>query len=456
MQRLSGVLMVLAGTALGGYMVLPSPKTIADKLADLAQLSSSAESGANVGDARSSPALASPGLPAGGETRIAPTTAPRVFSATAPLAPPAAAPAPATTWTAVVTSEPNAQGNLKSSRPGDYETRAQLAGDLQRELKRVGCYGGEITGSWTPSTKRAMSEFMDRVNATLPVDEPDYILLTLVQGHAAIACGADCPSGQVMSGGGRCVPQQVVAQASRKLQRLEERRIVEARRAQQQERLVQEHQASEARRMAEARKTADVARIAAAAMPQAKPGVSKAAKAQQTAALMAEKLPWLDEIPASTAENGPVLERVLPPPGMMSIGGPRVSAPEMPAGVAAVTPDRGPDPATAFEGAGNEASTAAATADGVIVAPAPRRAVRPAAWASRQNAVQGLPGTKSGPAVQRRYPSAKIVRRPPPHNGYYQRPRTYYYASNYGKPRRGQPRPGTLHCNVLQSMGGIY
>jgi peptidoglycan hydrolase-like protein with peptidoglycan-binding domain len=49
---------------------------------------------------------------------------------------------------------------------------------LQSELKRVGCYGGVINGVWTGSTRQAMKAFMDRVNATLPTDLPDTILLT--------------------------------------------------------------------------------------------------------------------------------------------------------------------------------------------------------------------------------------------------------------------------------------
>jgi hypothetical protein len=64
--------------------------------------------------------------------------------------------------------------------PGD---RVGLTRALQRELKRVGCYNGEITGQWTTSTRMAMRAFTERVNASLPVDKPDPVLLSLVQGH---------------------------------------------------------------------------------------------------------------------------------------------------------------------------------------------------------------------------------------------------------------------------------
>ena len=63
-----------------------------------------------------------------------------------------------------------------------------LARQLQSELKRVGCYDGEITGVWSPRTREAMKAFTDQANATLPVDKPDHILLALVQGHHGVAC----------------------------------------------------------------------------------------------------------------------------------------------------------------------------------------------------------------------------------------------------------------------------
>ncbi len=95
--------------------------------------------------------------------------------------------------------------------PGD---RASLARALQRELQRVGCYEGEVNGSWTTSTRMAMKAFTDRVNASLPIDAPDYILLSLVQRHDGRACGTNCPSGQLLSDEGRCVPSAVLAKAA--------------------------------------------------------------------------------------------------------------------------------------------------------------------------------------------------------------------------------------------------
>lgn len=97
--------------------------------------------------------------------------------------------------------------------PGDRYT---LTRELQRELRRVGCYDGNIDGAWTPASRRAMKSFTDRANASLPVDQPDYILLRLVQGTRGQVCGTSCPSGQELGRDGRCVPAALVAQTGRK------------------------------------------------------------------------------------------------------------------------------------------------------------------------------------------------------------------------------------------------
>jgi hypothetical protein len=86
---------------------------------------------------------------------------------------------------------------------------------LQEELKRAGCYAGEVNGAWTTSTRRAMQAFMERVNAVLPIDQPDGILLALVQGHPGKVCGAPCPIGQGLSRDSQCVPKAILAMAER-------------------------------------------------------------------------------------------------------------------------------------------------------------------------------------------------------------------------------------------------
>jgi hypothetical protein len=57
-----------------------------------------------------------------------------------------------------------------------------------------------------------MQTFTERVNAVLPIDQPDGILLALVQGHPDKVCGISCPAGQSLSHFLQCVPNALLAQ----------------------------------------------------------------------------------------------------------------------------------------------------------------------------------------------------------------------------------------------------
>jgi len=91
--------------------------------------------------------------------------------------------------------------------PTDHEG---LARELQRELRRAGCYEGAINGVWTPATRSAMQRFTERVNATLPLDKPDVVLLALVQNEANVSC-SPCPEGQRSESDRRCALAPLVA-----------------------------------------------------------------------------------------------------------------------------------------------------------------------------------------------------------------------------------------------------
>jgi hypothetical protein len=56
-----------------------------------------------------------------------------------------------------------------------------------------------------------MQAFIDRVNATLPTNEPDGILLTLVQAQPDKVCGKPCPARQGLSNAGLCLPYAILA-----------------------------------------------------------------------------------------------------------------------------------------------------------------------------------------------------------------------------------------------------
>lgn len=93
--------------------------------------------------------------------------------------------------------------------------RGTLARALQIELRRVGCYRGEINGIWTPNAQKAMRAFTGHINAALPVDHPDDILLALVRAHRGEGCGESCTTGHGRTGDGRCVPDAPAVQASK-------------------------------------------------------------------------------------------------------------------------------------------------------------------------------------------------------------------------------------------------
>jgi hypothetical protein len=60
-----------------------------------------------------------------------------------------------------------------------------------------------------------MKAFIDRVNATLPVEQPDVILLAMLKNHQGGACGVPCPTGQSLASDGRCLAT-VIAWAAKK------------------------------------------------------------------------------------------------------------------------------------------------------------------------------------------------------------------------------------------------
>jgi hypothetical protein len=113
---------------------------------------------------------------------------------------------------------PVALHSPSSSAPPDTFT---LTREIQLQLKRVGCYQGTINGVWSPVVIRSMKAFADHVNAVLPVQHPDIILLALVQNHRGNACGLSCPAGQVRGGDGRCRPQALMARTAKKKPQVE-------------------------------------------------------------------------------------------------------------------------------------------------------------------------------------------------------------------------------------------
>ena len=106
----------------------------------------------------------------------------------------AAAPS-ATAPTAKVESVANWQtsvapaGPSAALEPTDPESRYKLVVDIQQQLKRVGCYWGRANGAWNNSTRDAMRTFTSNTNAALPVEKPDYLLLSLLKQNSGRSCG---------------------------------------------------------------------------------------------------------------------------------------------------------------------------------------------------------------------------------------------------------------------------
>jgi peptidoglycan hydrolase-like protein with peptidoglycan-binding domain len=98
-----------------------------------------------------------------------------------------------------------------TSLPIDPASQAKLTRLIQRELRRVGCLKAKADGVWGTATQRAMQRFADRIEADLPLDEPDGVLLMLVEKFDDRACGAPCPSGEVPNARGRCEPVEELA-----------------------------------------------------------------------------------------------------------------------------------------------------------------------------------------------------------------------------------------------------
>jgi hypothetical protein len=95
--------------------------------------------------------------------------------------------------------------------PAIQTSRDTITRQLQRELKRVGCYAGDQDGVWATTSQSAMKAFTNRVNAELPTGKPDAILLALVQAHPEKVCGVSCPRGQTLTADGQCMPDALIA-----------------------------------------------------------------------------------------------------------------------------------------------------------------------------------------------------------------------------------------------------
>ena len=82
---------------------------------------------------------------------------------------------------------------------------ADLARNLQRELKRVGCDPGEADGKWGAKAKAAMKSFSARTRLALSTDEPTEAAHEALRAQQSRVCPLECGSGEIMDASGRCI-----------------------------------------------------------------------------------------------------------------------------------------------------------------------------------------------------------------------------------------------------------
>jgi hypothetical protein len=70
----------------------------------------------------------------------------------------------------------------------DKAGTSELALELQRELQRVGCYGGTIDGEWGKQAQTALKDFATRALLALYIDEPTQVALDAVKTQRVRVC----------------------------------------------------------------------------------------------------------------------------------------------------------------------------------------------------------------------------------------------------------------------------
>lgn len=102
---------------------------------------------------------------------------------------------------------------LKAKAPPN---RRALVRSIKRALRKAGCFDGVLNGKWNSTVKESLGTFMERANASLPYESPDYVHLTLVRSHANVSCAEQtCPAGQTAAAD-RCLPTTIMAKAPAK------------------------------------------------------------------------------------------------------------------------------------------------------------------------------------------------------------------------------------------------
>lgn len=103
-------------------------------------------------------------------------------------------------FTPVALTPPAPEPAVRPTTPGSasamrFDDAVSVTRAVQSELKRAGCYQGPVNGVWSVPTRKAMAEFTGLVNARLPVDRPDSVLLVLLETHNTTSCSDGASAG---------------------------------------------------------------------------------------------------------------------------------------------------------------------------------------------------------------------------------------------------------------------
>src|SRR5262245_51128072 len=148
MSKVTGVGLIVAGLGVGVFAIVPS-----GNVGEQPEAAQSPTSGPVVSGATLKPEIMPPHSPAV-ESRF---------------------PSPFATTVAPHIGKPR----IPQERFAIPKDRDALTRELQKELRRVGCYEGDINGTWSQSTRRAMKTFFEHMNARLPIEGPYAVLYAL-------------------------------------------------------------------------------------------------------------------------------------------------------------------------------------------------------------------------------------------------------------------------------------
>jgi hypothetical protein len=98
--------------------------------------------------------------------------------------------------------------------PAPRSDAAKLAGDLQSQLKRVGCYPGAVDAQWGKMSQLALQRFAQHAALALPLGEPTTAALEAVSARPDRVCPLAC-EGNETEVNGTCVARRTRTKGKR-------------------------------------------------------------------------------------------------------------------------------------------------------------------------------------------------------------------------------------------------